>query len=139
VRFDSAEDWRTRQQFQGKKLGPSTNKRPSKHPSNRLEIVGAADPLTNAKLNEIDDHYTSLKELYSSEEGKLNSPEGALCKPDERLKYVCSMSIDASMALLHRVLKAGAPIDVRSLCPPLLLMIEFVEDTRQRNQAHRLY
>lgn len=139
VRFDSAEHWRNRQQSQPEKLGQTANKLPYKDRPSGLGIVGEADPLSDEKISEIDEHYISLKELDSSEEGKIDSPAGALCAPNEPMKYESCLSIDANMALLHRALKAGAPIDVTLWCPALLLLIELADNTRQRNQAHRLY
>lgn len=138
VRFDSAEDWRNRQESQQEKVGEAANDSSCGPLSNDAEFVGDGNVLALVKQEKIDAHYISLKGLEPSEEGELDSPEGSLCETGSRKNP--SAGIDATMARIHREFRRGAPADVVDACTALLLIMELeYDDTRRLNQAHRLY
>lgn len=115
VVFEGGESWRNRQQSSGGKLAelPTIDlEQLAKLPTNRPEMVGNAESSNLGKQSEIDEHYSSLKELDSSEEDELNSEESARLAARDMLQVDFKLSDSANLAILERAMKRDAPIDL---------------------------
>ena len=93
VTFESAESWQNRQQFECGQI---------------VEKVGSALRGNGRNPPQTEQHYSSLKELDSSEEEKLNSPEGArFAARGLGRKKDSPENVGARLATIERELKAG--------------------------------
>ena len=126
VTFDNEESWRNRQQS---KVDETANE--------PAEIVGNDESGNGGNLPQDEEHYSSLKGLYPSEEEKLNSLERARvarCSP-ERIEF--SGNAGGQMARLERALSVGQIVNRSAWLEYLEVQIED-ENPNNRGRATRL-
>lgn len=125
VIFDTEEGWRFRQQSTG-------------------ELVGNDHSGNGGNLSQTEQHYSSLKGLYPSEEEKLNSPEGARFARSSPGKIKFNDNGGAQLAAFERVFRSApetiADAQIIERCEWLFGIVDKLDpDDPNYQRAQRLY
>jgi hypothetical protein len=111
VVFDFPEGWRNDQRLVGENANDQSSEIDGELANGLTEIVGNDNSRNRRNSLLASQHYSSLKELDSSEEEKLDPSEEARLAARRSARVGFAENVGAQMAMLERRLKAGQPVD----------------------------